>query len=304
MGFIESGVVFDCEGDALVGVVSEPDQPCETGVLILVGGPQYRVGSHRQFVHLARYLAANGTPCMRFDYRGMGDASGAERGYGRVLPDIGAALAAFQAQVPQVRRVVLWGLCGGASAACLYRVTDDRVAGLILVNPWLDVDDARAKVRLKHYYARRLLEGDFWKKALRGGLSFGASAKGLLGTAREARKGDRQPSDAVAPTDDIYPGDMLRALQAGGGRSAVFLSGRDYVARTFEEAMSGHPAFAELEQAGAVEVCRFPSADHTFSSAADMRQLEEASLGWIRPFQGPVPEPAVPTPPAAGAQAR
>ncbi|WP_083761804.1 hydrolase 1, exosortase A system-associated [Alkalilimnicola ehrlichii MLHE-1] len=302
MRYIEKGVVFLCDLESLVGVVSQPDQPAELGVIILVGGPQYRVGAHRQFVRLARCLAANGISCMRFDYRGMGDASGAERGYGRVLPDIGAALAAFQAQVPQVRRVVLWGLCGGASAACLYRVTDDRVAGLILVNPWLDVEEARAKVRLKHYYARRLLAGDFWKKALRGGLSVGASAKGLLGTARVARKGHGQPADAVAQTDDIYPGDMLRALQAGGGRSAVFLSGRDYVARTFEEAMAGHPAFAELEQAGAVEVCRFPSADHTFSSAAAMHQVEEASLEWIQAFQGLEPEPA--TPPAAGEQAR
>ena len=42
------------------------------GMLIVVGGPQYRAGSHRQFTLLARDVAATGVPTMRFDYRGMG----------------------------------------------------------------------------------------------------------------------------------------------------------------------------------------------------------------------------------------
>src|SRR5690349_24048098 len=49
------------------------------GVLLVVGGPQYRVGSHRQFALLCRRLAGRGVPALRFDYRGMGDADGAAR---------------------------------------------------------------------------------------------------------------------------------------------------------------------------------------------------------------------------------
>jgi len=61
----------------VVSVPGEADAAAaDTGVLIVVGGPQYRVGSHRQFVMLARFLADHGVPCMRFDYRGMGDVSG------------------------------------------------------------------------------------------------------------------------------------------------------------------------------------------------------------------------------------
>ena len=56
----------------------------QTGVLIIVGGPQYRVGSHRQFVQLARALASNGIATMRFDYTGMGDSQGKKAEFDQV----------------------------------------------------------------------------------------------------------------------------------------------------------------------------------------------------------------------------
>ena len=54
----ERGIVFGCAGEELVGVVHPVASPVARGVLVVVGGPQYRVGSHRQFVLLARRLAA------------------------------------------------------------------------------------------------------------------------------------------------------------------------------------------------------------------------------------------------------
>ena len=134
----ESAVLFACEGDELVGVIAEPEKACgDVGVLIVVGGPQYRVGSHRQFVLLARHLAEAGVSCMRFDYRGMGDAGGGQRDFENVGADIRAAIDVFTTRTPAVRRVVLWGLCDGASAACFYAPTDERGAGLVLLNPWV-----------------------------------------------------------------------------------------------------------------------------------------------------------------------
>jgi hypothetical protein len=64
----EHAVVFPCEEDALLGIVHAPDQAGTTGVVIIVaGGPQYRVGAHRQFVVLGRELARQGIPVLRFD---------------------------------------------------------------------------------------------------------------------------------------------------------------------------------------------------------------------------------------------
>ena len=76
MNYEEQAITFDCHGASLYGIASVPQQSGARGVLIVVGGPQYRVGSHRQFALLARSLAAQGIPAMRFDYRGMGDSVG------------------------------------------------------------------------------------------------------------------------------------------------------------------------------------------------------------------------------------
>ena len=124
------------------------------GVLIVVGGPQYRVGSHRQFLLLSRRLAAEGYPVMRFDYRGMGDASGAMRGFEQASADIGAAIEAFQRACPAVQRIVLWGLCDAASLALLYvdATQDDRIAGLAILNPWVRSEASLAQTHIKHYY--------------------------------------------------------------------------------------------------------------------------------------------------------
>jgi uncharacterized protein len=106
---LERGLRFDCEGRSLVGVLSLPTAPAgDLGVVIAVGGPQYRAGSHRQFVLLARRLAAAGFAALRFDMRGMGDSEGEFPGFEGLGPDLTAAGHALMAQAPGVRRLVYW----------------------------------------------------------------------------------------------------------------------------------------------------------------------------------------------------
>jgi hypothetical protein len=50
----EEPLLFRCENARLVGILHRPAEQRTRGVLLVVGGPQYRVGSHRQFVLLAR----------------------------------------------------------------------------------------------------------------------------------------------------------------------------------------------------------------------------------------------------------
>src|SRR6185312_9356840 len=149
------------------------------GVVIVVGGPQYRVGSHRQFVLLARALANAGIACLRFDYRGMGDAEGPFVGFTDVGADIGAAVDAFLARVPTLERIVLWGLCDGATASVFHAAADPRIAGLALFNPWVRTQAGEAKTALKHYYARRLADPAFWRKLAAGRLRWRDSARDL-----------------------------------------------------------------------------------------------------------------------------
>ena len=57
IAYREEGKVFWCGENRLVGVATIPEKGSDVGVLVLVGGPQYRIGSHRQFALLARALA-------------------------------------------------------------------------------------------------------------------------------------------------------------------------------------------------------------------------------------------------------
>ena len=96
----------------MVGIVCLPaavPMQDDIGMLIIVGGPQYRAGSHRQFTLLARYLAARGIPSLRFDYRGMGDSEGDARNFEDIADDVRSAVDALTEAVPGVRRVVSGG---------------------------------------------------------------------------------------------------------------------------------------------------------------------------------------------------
>ena len=110
-------VVFTCRSETLVGILHEVPHKKARGVLIVVGGPQYRVGSHRQFVFLAQELARQGIPVFRFDYRGMGDSTGDLQGFEGIEADIRSAIDAFFASCSGLVEVTIWGLCDAATAA-------------------------------------------------------------------------------------------------------------------------------------------------------------------------------------------
>jgi uncharacterized protein len=162
----ERPTVFECDGDRLIGIIAQPEQPIETGVVIIVGGPQYRAGSHRQFTLLARQLAEQGIASIRFRLPRHGRQrrrhaqlrSHRRRHQGRHRN--------LHNPAPVIKQVVLWGLCDAASAALYYGHTDPRVKGMILLNPWVHTEAGAARARLKHYYLARLLSKAFWAKLL------------------------------------------------------------------------------------------------------------------------------------------
>jgi exosortase A-associated hydrolase 1 len=275
----ESVLSFTCEGAPLVGILAEPDgTPAEVGVLIIVGGPQYRVGSHRQFTLLARHLAANGFAALRFDYRSMGDSAGEARDFLGVDADIAAAIDALLAARPALKRVVLWGLCDAASAALLYldSTGDPRVAGVALLNPWARSAATLAQTHVKHYYWRRLREKEFWLKLLRGGI--GATALRTLGSnLRLARGAGKQATDARSFQDRMAAG-----LRSFGGPALLVLSGDDYTAREFAGCAAASPAWAGLLKRPTLSLHEMPAADHTFSAIPDQDAQCRICLDWLR----------------------
>ncbi|MBZ0171048.1 MAG: hydrolase 1, exosortase A system-associated, partial [Phycisphaerales bacterium] len=234
---------FDVDGETLLGILHPACADARVGVVVVVGGPQYRVGSHRQFVLLARDVAAAGYPVLRFDYRGMGDSSGAARDFEAIEPDVDAAIAVLKAETG-VERVVLWGLCDAASAALIHARRSTPADALILLNPWVHTEQGEARVRLKTYYLRRLLSRDLWHKIVRLEFDVSGSLRSLLGYVRQIRgrgAGDDGPAH--------YVDRMLDGLRGFNGPLYVILSGDDLTASEFRELIAGSRAWREAWQA-------------------------------------------------------
>lgn len=265
------------EGFDMLGIVSLPPAgtPSQrTGVVIVVGGAQYRVGSHRQFVQLARFLAAAGFPVLRFDLPGMGDSPGELPSFEDTAPHIAAAVDGFQQQHPGVERVVLWGLCDGASASLLYvdATHDPRIAGLALLNPWVRSEVTLARARVKHYYWQRLREAAFWRKLLRGSVGLGALTT-FGQNVRRARDHRTEPAG--------FPDHMARGWMSFGKPILLLLSELDLTAQEFLEVSRSTPAWQHCSSLDFVVSRTVHGGDHTCSRPQHQTELFAAVRNWI-----------------------
>jgi len=278
----ERAVSFACGPHRLFGVLSLPSQMAAAparGVLIVVGGPQVRTGSHRQFTLLARSLAEAGVPVLRFDYRGMGDSEGDARDFEQVEEDLRAALDCFFAELPGMREVALWGLCDGASAAAMYAPRDARVTGLALLNPWVRTEQGAAKATLRHYYRARLLDPGLWRKIASGRFDPAQAVKSLAASLRSAFGG---PAPAVGNAGASLPERMRAALQRFDGKVLVMLSGADLTAQEFAGLASGSREWQRLLDDARFTRHTLPEADHTCSRREWHSQVAAWTASWIR----------------------
>ena len=291
MKFLQQPLTFSCDNEWLVAIISRPQQPHPRGVLIVVGGPQYRVGSHRQFTLLANHLAGQGMPVMRFDYRGMGDSTGDRKDFEQVTVDLRVAVDTFFGAVKELRDVVIWGLCDAASAALLYAHQDPRVSGVVLLNPWVRTAEGEARANLRHYYWPRLLSLAPWRKLLHGEFSPTRSVKSLASDFRQAL-GVR----TAAQTDDSssmrttsrpeFAKSLLERMADGlarfNGRVLLILSGNDLTAREFIDASAASRQWRRLLASPRVTRYALADATHTFSRREWRDQVAAWTAAWVR----------------------
>lgn len=277
----ERPLVIDCHGERLLGILHEAraGSPRRPGVLVIVGGPQYRVGSHRQFVVMARQLAAAGYPVLRFDYRGMGDSEGEVRPFDAVDDDVRAAIDAWCTADPTLPGVVLWGLCDGASAAMMYCSQDARVVGLVAVNPWVRTEAAEARSYVRHYYLDRVLQRSFWVKLATLRVDLVASLADLFSKLRTTRV---SPSGRASGHES--PGFIERmrsALDNFPGSLLVVTSERDLTAKQFEELVAADDSWGATMGRCKAKFRTIGGADHTFSSVDAAHDATMFLLQWL-----------------------
>jgi exosortase A-associated hydrolase 1 len=278
----EEAVLIACEGASLVGVLHRPHIAHQLALIVVVGGPQYRVGSHRQFVQLARIVAAAGTAVLRFDYRGMGDSDGTRRTFEGIAADIRSAIDFMLAAVPGVREVALWGLCDAASALLMYGSTDSRICGLALCNPWVRTDASLARAELKHYYGQRVFDVRRWLTLLREPRRFIAAmssvAQALMRAVTGGTRADTGTSDALDP----FPVRMQTGWDGFTGPVLLVLSGEDLTAREFTDLTKQSAAWRRLLDRSATTLQELGPADHTFSTEQWRDQVALWTTQWLR----------------------
>lgn len=262
-----------CTGP-LLGILHPVEKPTGPAVIIIVGGPQYRVGAHRSFVIWARSMAKQGIPVMRFDLPGMGDSPGEPMAFDQADTAIEAALETLYKEQSDIEHVALMGLCDAASAAMIYAPNDPRVRRLILMNPWVRSASGQAKALVKHYYMRRFLTRQFWGKLLRGGVGIGA----VVEFSRNLKKGREKPTQKSRN----FVQRMREGWHTFEGQSLVILSGNDLTAKEFTDRCQTDSAWSNVISRSSVTVQNLDAADHTFSRAEWRDQVADWSSQWLR----------------------
>lgn len=282
----EIPLVFQCEGETLVGIVHRPATPMDIGVVtIIAGGPQYRAGVGRGMVSTARGLAECGVPVLRFDHRGLGDGSGEFRGFEDMAEDLRAAVSAFRRAVPEVKRVVLWGGCDAASSAMIHGWKIPDVVSLVLGNPWVTTTETQAAV-MKQHYLSRLRERSFWRKLLKFEYNIVdyvvAGCKKI--TARLAallQPLSQKDLAEEASESENFVARMLDGLHRFEGPVLFLMSGQSLLSKEFDELLSIDRAWGDTYRSKACKRIDLPQADQTFSDSHSRESVNRAISEWL-----------------------
>lgn len=250
---------FTCEGATLAGTLDEGH--LTSGLLIVSGGNEIRIGAHRGMADLAQTIASNGYPVYRFDRRGIGDSNGENNGFESSGPDIEVALVTFRAASPQMSRVIAFGNCDAATALIMH---DTDVDHLVLANPWVieATDDLPPPAAIKDRYARRLRDPNAWLALISGKINIYSLIRGL-------NRITRSKSKVTGLVDRV-----ATAIVNDNRPTTILLATGDNTAIAFADAWKGF-GFEPARRRAEVKIVNMNSASHSFANEADFAILVE-----------------------------
>jgi len=251
-GLRESAVQFG-PGSDLFGVLAEPDTQageapaCDTAVLMLSVGGNYRVGPNRIYTRLARSIAQAGYCALRFDLPGLGDSPTQNEFSMRDLyskdttPQVRAAIDFLSGR--GCRHFYLLGICSGSFVAFQSALADERVTGQVLMNSrlleWRQANPdgqwqeaMQQPYKSSSFYRRQLLRPEVYRRLLRGEIDVRGISRRLyaLLVARWQR-GLRKLLARPVPQDDVLS--KVKRLSARGTATLLLVTedddGRDYL---------------------------------------------------------------------------
>ena len=162
----------------------------------------------------------------------------------------------------------------------MYAPQDDRVTGVVLMNPWVRSDAGLARVTVRNYYSRRIFSAELWRKVVRGEFKWRESLASLSGTLRKVLGGNRggEASDRSQP----FQVRMLSGIERFQGRTLVITSGDDLTAAEFLQLVASSKAWQKVLAGARVRNESLPAANHTFSSADWRGQVNHMVGDWLK----------------------
>jgi len=247
-------------------------------VVFLNSGLIHHVGPHRLYVKLARILSKLGISALRVDQSGIGDSS--------VRPDSLPAQEYATQEVSEIldelkqhghNKIILCGICSGASLAVQTAFVDKRVDGVVLINTAADTSntDLNPQMSAQYYIRRSLWNPKAWVNLFTGRVNYRLLFNSLLPALRSMFAVGKNKTSMVEAARQ-----GLESAMAIGAKLLVVLSDRD--AQAFELISDG---VADLQQSGQLQIKIFPSADHLFTSLHDQDVLIKLVCDWAEGFQ-------------------
>jgi len=277
----ETAVVFGPE-PGLFGVSCEPPEPqaqMKPTLLFLNTGTTTHVGPNRLWVSLARRFARGGYRSLRFDLPGIGD-SPTQPDQPKPMKDHRQAIADMRSALDWLEghgshEVILIGYCLGAPLACNLAMSDPRVVGQILINPWQlfwHETPAPYRVRTPASYVKLVCDPSTWRKTMRGAIPWaqvalgaGRFALGVLGGLKRRFSAAESSSEAAVR--------VLRSLAARGVDTLLIYGEHEPLLEELEDYFqTRRGSLAELLD---LRIQRAPNVGHVFSRRSDRDQLAE-----------------------------
>lgn len=149
------------ENQKLMGIFTPSSTSGKPIVILSNVGIHPRGGPFRINVHIARSLAAQGFSSFRFDLSGHGDSgqhTEISDVYKQRILDVKDALDYLE-QFKSEKRFIIIGICSGAQLAHSVAARDERVRGVVLIDPYTH----RSKKFYLHYVMGKMKDpGRVW----------------------------------------------------------------------------------------------------------------------------------------------
>ncbi len=274
----EKALKFGSEAP-LVGVMSEPPKEVapidDPAVVLLNSGLLHRVGAARMHVRIARRLAADGYRVLRFDFSGIGDSDARRDGltFGESAErEVVSAMDHLQ-QTKGSSKFVLMGLCSGADIGFLTAQQDQRVVGLVQLDPFV----YRTTGYYLRHYLRRASSLKAWKTFATERLK-----RVLPQNATELAMEDAELE--VSPYLRDFPprAEVARSLSRLVSRGVqllhLFSGGQSWAYNYRSQYLD---MFRDVDFGELLEIEYLPEADHIFSQLPAQDFVVERSAAWL-----------------------